>query len=232
MNRYIIVQHVKSKEVAIVTREQYYEMFPFLVVIDSFNTYTKAKKVHDEFCTDSDSIRKYVLAKAEGCPKNAPMEEKYSHLVYFYSNTKEEGKELIQKAAVQYDIKEYGISCTHKGNFKVKIAVHEEDVCDLGYFFTLQKKNIFVFDWDNLKQFAENSKQIKKRFIRDFKYLCDKLLDEGHKTEKELNDMIEDNSIFKDSLIQETYEEFSSRISDRNLKDIARGILLKRANHQ
>lgn len=156
-----------------------------------------------------------------------PMDEKYSHLIYFYSDTEEASKNIISKLKETFDIELYEAKKTKSKNYKTKIAVHAEDVCNLACELTALKKNIYVYDWEKLKESTEKTKAERKRFYRDFRYLCSVLCDDEGKDIESIKEMIKNKSIFENAIIKNTYDSIIEFIPESDIDNIAYSILNK-----
>lgn len=221
LKRYIIVQ---DEDLMIIENETYYKDFPKYKFIADVNTEEEAKKIMSEIAESG--TQKYfekILSKEE--PQT--IEEKYSHLIYYFSQDKNEANETADRIKQQFDIEVYGIKKTNRGNYKAKIAVHKEDVCDIACKLSSEKQSIFVYDWSYLKQLAEEGIEKKKRFYRDFRYLCDKLLDDKKIDVEEIKQGIEEGNIFENELVNESYSKLIGIIPENDMKTLALSILEK-----
>ena len=155
------------------------------------------------------------------------MDNNFTHVILFYVNEKDEAKTVSDSIAIEHELIE--TRRTQKGNFRVKIAMAKENVCDIACALTQQRKNIFVYDWNELRKEVSDRTDIRKRFLKAARYYCDKLLDEDKKTPDEIKASINSGEFFEDSIVKSYYENMlaTNAATDEVAKDMAVGSLKK-----
>ena len=227
MNRYIIYEDPITETAKIISRSEFYQVYSTCRMIDSVNTFEKAKRIQQQI--NKINPQNYMIIRGllnEGANK----ETVCSHVITFYCRTKELGKGTIGRIQECFDVENPCVSKHVQGGiktFKASIDVHEEDVCDIICMLSAEKKPAFVHSIDSAKQFAQESKLLRKRFFRDFRYLCAVRLDEQGQSFTSLRAEIENGKVFSDSLIAKTYLGLAQRISADNIKRMALSILDK-----
>ena len=229
LNRCIIVKNKETNQISCISADTYYDSIDSFIVIDECSDSSEAEKILALISENGleEYIKKIIMTKDA-----KEIYERYSHLIYFFVDDKETAQKIIDKIKADFDIAEYGIKPTNRGNFKAKIAIHKEDVCHIACMLTTERKTIFVYDWNTLKTLSEESTECKNRYYRDFKYLCDKLINDEKVNVHKINEMIETGEIFLNDFIKETYDKIRAIIPEKDLKALSENILDKCANRE
>jgi len=130
----------------------------------------------------------------------------YSHLINFYADNEQEAEEIIGGLKKKYDIELEGLAKTQRGNFKARVSVNKEDVCDVCCVLTEHKKNVFVFEWSALRERFAESDTARNKYYKAARYLIETKLDDG-KTAEEIVAQIKSGEFYNSPVIEGCYKE-------------------------
>lgn len=156
-------------------------------------------------------------------------EKVYSHIIYFYADTKDEAKTINDGFGLDTAFIEAKKS--PKGNYRAKIAVNEKDVCAVACALTLMRKNVLVYEWAKLKETSAERTEERRRYHRAVLYLCDVMLDEEKKTPEEIEESIKNGQFYQNPLVKEYYETISKYLPADTVEKITIGCLEGSVNH-
>lgn len=144
----------------------------------------------------------------------------YSHLINFYADNEQEAEEIVSGLKEKYDIELAGLNKTQRGNFKARVSVNKENVCDVCCELTEHKKNVFVFEWAALKERFAVSDTARNKYYKAARYLIETKLDDG-KTAEEIVAEIKSGDFYKSPVIEECYKELlKAKVSPEAVESI------------
>lgn len=144
----------------------------------------------------------------------------YTHLINFYADNEQEAEEIVGELKKKYDVELAGLNKTQRGNFKARISVNKDSVCDVCCELTEHKKNVFVFEWVALKERFAVSDTARSKYYKAARYLIETKLDDG-KTAEEIVAEIKNGEFYKSPVIEECYKELlGAKVSPEAVESI------------